>query len=115
MPHFLFVFESLKSYRGVIFRLEEHLNRLFESAKTAGLKLPKSRKALSAELTHCLSQHRDKDAFLRLMVDQSNSYIFLLERKRPSAIYQEGVDLKTAVIRRHFAKAEFPEAKTNCF
>ena len=49
------------------------------------------------------------------MVDEHDSFVFLLDRKRPDTIYQQGVDLKTAVTRRHFPKAESPEAKANAF
>ena len=75
------VFESLKSYRGVIFRLEKHLNRLFESAKTVGLKLPKTRAQLIKELEICTARHRDQDLFLRLGVNERNSYVFVLKRE----------------------------------
>ena len=111
----MFAFESLRSYRGVIFRLEEHLDRLFETAKTIGLELSKTREELTKELRNCFDQTNTGDTFLRLMVDEHDSFVFLLNRKRPDAIYQQGVDLKTAVTRRHFPKAESPEAKANAF
>ena len=111
----ILIFESLKSYRGVIFRLEEHLDRLFESANTTGLEITKTREELKKELKNCLSQAPAADLFLRLMVDGKNSYIFLLKRNRPPAIYEEGVDLKTAVQCRHLSRAELSEAKTNAF
>ena len=50
------VFESLKSYKGVVFRMEKHLDRLFESAKTIGLELPKSRVRLGKEARTCAAQ-----------------------------------------------------------
>ena len=111
----VFAFESLRSYGGVIFRLEEHLDRLFETAKTVGLELTKTREELAKELRNSIDQAGVGDSFLRLMVDGQDSFIFLLERKRPDVIYKQGVDLKTAVTRRHFPKAESPEAKANAF
>lgn len=111
----VYAFESLKSYGGVIFRLDEHLDRLFETAKTIGLERSKTREELRKELNSCLHQSKGLDIFLRLMVDERDSFIFLLERKRPDVIYRQGVDLKTAVARRHFPKAEFAEAKANAF
>lgn len=111
----IFVFESLRSYGGVIFLIEEHLERLFESAKTVGLKIPKSRACLKDELKACLAGHSGKDAFLRLAVDEQDSYIWILDRRRPKWIYERGLDLKTSVIRRNHVDSEPPEAKTNAF
>ena len=110
-----FVFESLRSYRGDIFRLEAHLDRLFESAKTIGFALPKTKTQLKRELTSCLARGLKQNVFLRLGVDERNSYVLVLERKRPDWIYEKGVGLKTAVTRRNFVNAEPPEAKVNAF
>lgn len=109
------VFESLRSYGGKIFRLEEHLDRLFESAKTVGLELPKSRVELKRELTSSLAHYPDGDAFLRLAVDERDSYIWIGERRRPEWIYQKGVDLKATVIRQSLVNAQAPEPKSAAF
>ena len=111
----LFVFESLRSYGGIIFRLEEHLDRLFESAKTVGLEVPKNRAELKKELLSCADDLQGQDSFLRLAVDQDSSYMLVLERKRPDWIYKKGVDLKTAVTHRNFVNAAPPEPKTSAF
>ena len=111
----IFAFESLRSYGGTIFRLEKHLDRLFETANTVGLKLPKGRMELKKELISCLAQSSQLDAFLRLGVDNENSYVLILERKRPAWIYEKGVCLQTAVTRRNFTKAEPSEPKTSAF
>ncbi|MBI4372538.1 MAG: aminotransferase class IV [Candidatus Omnitrophica bacterium] len=111
----IFVFESLRSYNGTIFRLEEHLERLFDSARTIGLKLPKTRLEIKNELISTLASQSKQDAFLRLGVDERDTYLVVSERKRPEWIYEKGVDLKTAVTRRNFAKAEPTEPKTSAF
>src|SRR3954462_4200238 len=36
------VFEGLRSYRGKVFRLDEHIRRLYESAKAIWLEIPMS-------------------------------------------------------------------------
>lgn len=110
-----FVFESLRSYNGVIFRLKEHLRRLSESAKTIELKLPKSISDLERELKFCLSKSSNGEAFLRISVDDRSSYIVVTERKRPSWIYEKGIDLKTSVMRKNIPHAVPSEIKTNAF
>ena len=109
------VFESLRSYGGIIFRLKEHLKRLSESARTIDLTLPKSVTHLEAELKSCLSQSLKKDAFLRISVDEYNSYILVTERKRPTWIYEKGLRLKTVVMRKNMPNAIPSEIKTNAF
>ena len=109
------VFESLKCYQGKIFRLDRHLDRFFESAKTTGLRIPKTRGGLKKEIQACLAASAGKDGFVRLTVDGQNSYVFLTDRKRPPSIYKTGVPLKTSVVRRNLVHASPPEAKTNAF
>ena len=111
----LSVFESLRSYGGVIFRLDQHLDRLFESAKSAGLEVPKTREELRKEVYLALRHSGRKDAFLRLWLDSHDRYILVLERKRPAWIYEKGVSLKTAATRRNLINAAPPEVKAGEF
>jgi len=111
----IFVFESLRSYKGRVFRLNEHLDRLFESAKTVGLQLPKTRAQIKKEIAACLAYCDKQNAFIRLTLDGKDSFIIILDRKRPAWIYEKGVNLKTAVTRRNFINAAPPEPKTSAF
>ena len=111
----ILVFESLKSYQGKVFRLDQHLNRLFESAKTAGLKLPKAHREFFREVNCLAHLYPTKNRFIRLGADQTNSYVFILSRTRSASIYQEGVLLKTAVTRRNFVNSSPPEVKSSDF
>src|SRR3989338_545810 len=111
----MFAFESLRSYGGRVFRFEEHLDRLFESAKTCGLEVSKSREELKREVFFILRNFSHADIFVRLTVDDRASYILVLERKRPSWIYEKGIDLKTSVVRRNSVNSLPPEPKTNAF
>lgn len=109
------VFESLQNVYGKIFRLEQHLDRLFESAKTCGFTLPKTRGQLRAEIKKRAAEYADDIFFMRLGVDHQNSYLFVTKRKRPSIIYDEGVKLRTAVTRRNYENAVSPQAKASDF
>ena len=109
------VFESIKSCGGALFQPEAHLNRLFESAKTLGFKMPKTRSELTRELKTCVKQFKNEDKFVRLMLDDRDSYIFITDRKRPQQIYEEGVDLTTLVTRRNLVHSIPPEVKSNAF
>ena len=108
-------YESLRAYEGVIFRDEEHLNRFFESAKSLGLKIPKSRKEIRRELEGALRESGRGEAFLRLTLVGEEVFVIVTERTHPSEIYRKGVSLKTSPVRRNPSHQGFPEAKsTSC-
>ncbi len=115
------IFESLRAYRGIIFRLDEHLVRFFESAKTLGIKMTQTRRELRQRLYKALRDSKKKDAFLRLtlLVGAERAMpllsVIVTERIHPKEIYQKGVVLKTSAVIRSPSQAAFPEAKsTSC-
>jgi branched-chain amino acid aminotransferase len=109
------VFESIKCYSGIPFRLEEHLDRLYESAKTVGLAMKRSRAQFKKEILTSVKPYRKEDKFVRIAYDGRASYVLVLDRRRSPQIYEQGVDLVTSVTRRHFAKAVPSEIKTSAF
>ena len=62
------VFESLRSYQGRLFALDEHLARLKRSAERVAIALPVSLDTLRNEMRHALRVHGGPDAYLRLTV-----------------------------------------------
>ena len=107
------IYESLKVYGGIFFRMEEHLDRFFDSARTVGLEIPKTRKKIRSEMQKALIESGQKDAFVRLTLVGDEIFIIVSERRHSKEIYQKGITLKTATIRRKHSNQEFPEAKTN--
>lgn len=106
------IYESLKVYEGVIFRLEEHLQRFFESAHTLGLKIPQTRVQLHARLRKDLRDSGKKEAFIRLTLVDGEIFGVVSERRHSPALYRHGVSLKTTPVRRNSSQAVFPEAKS---
>lgn len=117
------VFESLRAYEGVLFRLEDHLTRFFESAQTLGLKVPQTRREIRRKLEEALRESGKKDAFIRLTLISNGRAahappflsVIVTERTHPPEIYQKGVCLKTTAVRRSPSHAGFPEAKSTAF
>lgn len=107
------IFESLRAYDGVIFLLEEHLNRFFESARSLGLTLPESRARLKKRLTKALRESGEKEAFLRLSLADEKLFVIVTKRKHPEEIYRRGVRLRTSAVKRSPSQAGFPEAKSS--
>ena len=125
------VFESLRTYRGKIFQIEQHLARFMESAKTAGRDKGLERGALEKELRLALEtfkkenpKAREADLFIRLTLLPESFrtgsskwpvYVLIGERKHPPAIYKTGVRLRTSPVRRSLANASPPQAKTSAY
>jgi len=62
------VFETLRSYKGVIFHIDNHIDRLFESANAIYLRIPFTREYLSEVLYKTLRENNLMEAYLRLMI-----------------------------------------------
>ncbi len=109
------IFETLRVYSGKVFRFEEHLDRLEESAKTAGYAFPLSRNALRQEVKKAVQASGQKEAFVRLTLLQGQAFVFVGERKHSKVLYEKGVCLQTTAVRRLASNASFPEAKTTAY
>ncbi|GAB4435402.1 MAG: branched-chain-amino-acid transaminase [Anaerolineae bacterium] len=64
------IFETLRSYGGVIFKLEEHLQRLFNSAKYMMLTIPAPKAELTDLAYQALKKSSLQDAYLRITVSR---------------------------------------------
>lgn len=62
------VFEGIRSYDGRVFRLDAHLARLYESAKSIDLQIPLSPKDLRAAILETLRRNELIDAYIRVVV-----------------------------------------------
>ncbi len=62
------VFEGIRSYGGKVFRLDEHLRRLWESAKAIWLTIPMAREALHQAVYDTLRVNEIADGYIRLVV-----------------------------------------------
>ena len=62
------VFEGIRAYDGVIFRFKEHLDRLYDSAKSIKLKIPLSPEEMTKAVVDTLKRNSLKDAYIRLVV-----------------------------------------------
>src|SRR5881227_2268219 len=62
------VFEGMRSYGGKVFRMQEHLDRLWESAHSLWLKIPISQQQMAAAVNETLKANGIKDGYIRLLV-----------------------------------------------
>src|ERR1700685_4052429 len=71
------VFEGIRLYNGRIFRLDQHLDRLFNSAKAIMLPIPLTRKQLVEACCGTCRQNNLKDGYIRLVVTRGVGYLGL--------------------------------------
>lgn len=62
------VFEGIRTYNGYVFKLNEHLERLYASAHSLMIKIPLSREEMRRAVIDTLKTNRMKDAYIRLVV-----------------------------------------------
>ena len=110
------VFESMCAYGGVIFKLDEHLVRLQESAKSVGLKPPLAKNRLRVQLKGALKLSCKKEAFIRLSVLGDDVFIFVKDKKKyASDIYRRGVAVGFSAALKSCSCSSRPEAKSSNF
>ncbi len=62
------VFEGMRSYSGKVFRMKEHIDRLYESANAICLSIPLSKSDMEAAVYETLTKNGLIDAYIRLVV-----------------------------------------------
>jgi len=82
------VFEGIRAYNGKIFRLDEHLARLYDSAKTIDLAIPIAKEEMAEAIKETLRRNDLKDAYIRPIVTRGKGDLGLDPRKceKPTVI-----------------------------
>lgn len=121
------VFEGIKAYSGRLFKLYEHIDRLYESAHSIMLKIPLSKKRMVSEIIRTLKANRLRDAYIRVVITRGEGDLGLDPGKcpRPTLIiiahkivlypkkfYEEGMELVTVATQRSIPKILDPQIKS---
>src|SRR5438105_9674157 len=75
------VFEGIRVYAGKIFRLREHLDRLYESARAIRLEIPMTREQMADAVQSTVTANAKRDGYIRLVVTRGAGYLGLDPRK----------------------------------
>lgn len=109
------VFEGIRVYGGRIFKLEEHLDRLYSSARQILLEIPLSREAMREAIVDTVRASDLRDAYIRPVVSRGPGDLGIDPRKcaRPTVViivdaiqlypreaYERGLRMITATVRR---------------
>lgn len=121
------IFEGLRSYGGKVFRLHEHLVRLYESAKAIWLTIPISIEQMAKDVNETLKVNNLSDAYIRLVVTRgagslgldpnrtSDPQVIIIADKitlYPPEFYEKGLDIITASTIRNHPAALSPRIKS---
>ncbi|MBS7639687.1 MAG: branched-chain-amino-acid transaminase [Candidatus Bathyarchaeia archaeon] len=82
------VFEGIRAYDGVVFKLKEHIDRLYNSAHAIMLNIPLSKEEMIEAVLETLRRNNLRDAYIRLVVTRGVGDLGLDPRKcaKPSII-----------------------------
>jgi branched-chain amino acid aminotransferase len=121
------VFEGIRAYNGRVFRLDEHLDRLYDSAKAIDLKIPLSKEDMKKAIIETLMKNNLKDAYIRPIVSRGDGDLGLDPRKCPKPnifiitqewgamygdLYEKGLTAITVGVRRNAPEAMPPNIKS---
>jgi len=79
------VFEGIRAYNGVVFKLKEHVDRLYRSAHAIMLNIPLTREEMVQAVVETLRINNMKDSYIRLIVSRGMGDLGLDPRKCPKA------------------------------
>src|SRR3989338_1522185 len=77
------VFEGIRAYNGRVFRLNEHLERLYNSARSILLNIPLSSEQMAGAILLTLKENGLKDAYIRVVVARGEGDLGLDPTKCP--------------------------------
>src|SRR5205807_3912798 len=82
------IFEGIRFYNGRVFRLEEHLARLWDSARSICLEIPMTVRDMTEEVLETIRQNHLRDGYIRLLVTRGIGNLGLnpMQCKCPSVI-----------------------------
>jgi branched-chain amino acid aminotransferase len=121
------VFEGIRAYNGRVFKLQEHIDRLFYSAKAILLTIPMNHREVIEAVVETCRRNRIRDGYIRLVVTRGVGGLGLNPNrcKRPSVIviadriqlypveyYERGLDIITVPTVRNLHSALNPAIKS---
>ena len=121
------VFEGIRAYHGRVFKLREHIDRLFCSAKAILLNIPMSHAHLMHAVVEACRKNKIHDGYIRLVVTRGigtlglnpnrckNPSVIIIADKiqlYPPAFYQKGMEIVTVPTMRNLHSALNPAIKS---
>jgi branched-chain amino acid aminotransferase len=121
------VFEGIRAYHGCVFRLEEHVDRLYRGAHTLMLEIPMTKADMADVVVRCCAANGIRDGYIRVVVTRGVGDLGLDPRTCPKATvfciaaevhlfpaiyYEQGLSVITCSTRRNAPEALDPALKS---
>src|SRR5437016_7456554 len=121
------IFEGIRFYNGRVFRLEEHLERLWDSARSIRLEIPMSLREMTDALLETIRENELREGYIRLLVTRGVGNLGLNPEQceqpsviiiattislYPESLYQKGLTVVTVPTRRTNPGALNPAVKS---
>src|SRR5438128_911580 len=121
------VFEGIRVYSGKVFRLKEHVDRLYDSARHISLEIPMPRVKMIEAVQDTVKANNKHDGYIRLIVTRGAGTLGLDPRKTsdpqviiivddislyPPEVYESGLEIVTAATIRNHHNALNPRIKS---
>ncbi len=121
------VFEGIRIYGGKVFKLKEHVARLFDSARAIKLEIPLSQDAMAQAIQFTVEANKKKDGYCRPLVTRgagtlgidpsrcSEPQVIIIVDDislYPAEMYDEGMEIATVATIRNHPNALNPRIKS---
>ena len=121
------VFEGLRVYGGKVFRLQDHVVRLWDSAKAIWLEIPLTQEAMGQAIVDTVAQNDIDDGYVRVVVTRGegtlgldpngcrDSQVIIIADTislYPEELYEKGLEIVTSSVTRNHPAALSPQIKS---
>jgi branched-chain amino acid aminotransferase len=121
------VFEGIRSYGGNVFHMDDHLDRLWNSAKAIILEIPISKAEMAQAIVDTLEVNKIRDGYIRVVVTRgagslgldpnrcSDPQVIIITDRialYPPELYEQGLEIITASTLRNHPAALSPRIKS---
>ncbi len=124
------VYETLRAYKGIVFKIDEHIERLFCSASMIDLKINKTPDKIKNAVYKTIRTNGHYDAYIRISISRGPGPLGLdielcpkptfliisnVFKGHPGQYYKKGVKIAIVDVRRNLKEALNPKIKSHNF
>ena len=121
------VFEGIRVYEGNVFKLTEHINRLYESAQSIMLHIPHSKQEMEEIIVKTIIKNKLESAYIRVVISRGPGDLGLDPRNCPAPtviviaealaiyakeLYEKGLKIASVINRRNSPDVLNPQIKS---
>ncbi|MDD3363525.1 MAG: branched-chain-amino-acid transaminase [Syntrophomonas sp.] len=121
------VFEGIRAYHNSVFKMKEHVDRLYDSAQVINMKIPLTKEEMTEVILETCRQNELQDCYIRAVVSRGKGDLGLDPRKcsvptivciassislYPDELYEKGMEVITVPTRRNGPEGVNPRIKS---